>query len=106
MATIIREIRIDDETTFRFTVKDQAGAPVDLSDPQTAITLRIKKPNSAAYDVVPQYETDGSDGKLVYQFGAGELDIKGIWQVQVSMDIPTTGKRKSTVVPFEVYPNL
>lgn len=106
MAAIIKEIRIDDETVFRLTVKDQAGAVVDLSDPATTVTLRIKKPSGAPYDVIPQFETDGADGKLLYQFGSGELDIKGLWHVQVCMDLPNVGKRKTTITPFEVFPNL
>ena len=56
----------------------------------------IKRPNEVGVKVTTPFNTNGSDGKLKYVFIAGDLDIVGLYEVQVSLVTPLwTGKSSS-----------
>ena len=56
----------------------------------------IKRPNEVGVKVIAAFNTTGVDGKLRYIFIAGDLDIVGLYEVQVSLVTPNwTGKSSS-----------
>lgn len=56
----------------------------------------IKRPNEVGVKVTVPFNTTGADGKLRYIFIAGDLDIVGLYEVQVSLVTPLwTGKSSS-----------
>lgn len=99
-----REIRVNDETRIDITVRDENNMPIDLSQ-AVAITLKVRKPDGSVVDRPVTFITNGEDGAISYQMTPGELDQKGIWRLQVYLELGS-GVRRSTIIPFEVYPNL
>lgn len=56
----------------------------------------IKRPNEIGVKVTAIFNTNGVDGKLKYVFISGDLDIVGLYEVQVSLITPLwTGKSSS-----------
>ena len=62
----------------------------------SAISYLIKDPNQIVVTKTAGFNTDGSDGKVKYTFVAGDLDIVGLYEVQVNVITPTwTGTSSS-----------
>ena len=56
----------------------------------------IKRPNEISVKVTVPFNTDGTDGKLRYIFAAGDLDIVGLYEVQVSLETPLWDGKSSS----------
>ncbi len=100
------EIHKDDiGTDFQISVKD-GGTAVDLS---TATTKDIifGKPDGTGITHAASFLTPpGSDGVLRYKSVAGDLTPAGIWTLQASVVIPSSGTWKSDVHSFRVHDNV
>lgn len=95
-------------TVFIFTVRDQAGAIVNLA---TAILLDAKfraGPVATTKTFTGTLLTDGTDGKFFYATAAvGDLDVDHkSWQRQGDVDVPGLYTGRTEVKTFSVFPNL
>jgi hypothetical protein len=100
------DLRVNDYgTVFTVTVEDENGV-VNLSAATTKEII-FRKPGSANTTLTApaSFVTDGSDGKISYTFGLGDLSAAGKWQWQVHVVLPS-GEWSSSVQAFEVKANL
>ena len=98
------EIHVDDVgTAFTLTIKDGDSA-VNIS---TATTKKIviKKPSGTKLTYNTAFVSDGSDGKMVYNAAAGDLDEAGTYKLQ-SYVIISDGTFYTDITSFKVYRNL
>jgi hypothetical protein len=51
------------------------------------------------------FETDGSDGVLIYVSREGDISVLGSWQWQAYIETPI-GHWHTDITAFTVYPNL
>lgn len=96
-------------TTITLTVKNQAGAVVDISSADTTKKMRIKKPDGTVSEVDAGFTgNDGTDGKLTYSTiittfpdgGEGE-----VWLVQAYL-VMTGFTGYTSAINVQVWPNL
>jgi len=81
------EIHIDDVgTEFRFALVDQDGILNVAS--ASSITISLRKPDLATDVWTAALETDGTDGIIVYNTIADDLDTPGWWKAQVIVIFP------------------
>jgi hypothetical protein len=90
-------------TQFTVTVSD-SGVVVNLSTASTKEII-LSKPSGDKLTKTASLVTDGSDGKIKYVTVANDLDVIGLWKLQVHVILPT-GEWHSDVSEFRVYPNL
>ncbi len=104
----INEIRVNDiGTVFEVQVRDNDDAVVDISPVGSTFLYTFLKPNGSYLNKTPSLLTDGSDGRLVYTAGSGDLDQSGLWRLQVYVTLPTpSGNWRSDIDSFRVWPNL
>lgn len=69
------------------------------------IEYTMTKPDGSSVVKTATLFTDGTDGKVVYNTVAGDLDQVGIWKLQVKVTLPT-GTWNSNIEKFRVYANL
>lgn len=97
--------RLNDEgVNFLLTVRNQDNEIIDLS----AVTVKkflFRKPNNSILEVVPDFDTDGTDGVLSYYTVTSDLDVIGIWEVQVYIE-NSEGNYHSGYVRFRVGENI
>lgn len=97
--------RNDIGTVLEVTIKDQAGAVVNL----TGATLKqIVFHNVLCAGPEPKtavFTTDGTDGKIQYVTVAGDLHPAALCQVQAHVTIPS-GSWHSTVMDLLILENL
>lgn len=105
------EIHVGDVgTAFRDTVLDEEGAVIDLSS-ATELVMWFEKPAATDGDApeVVEYAaelvTDGTDGKVQYVVGEGDLDRAGRWRAQFKA-VVGTGTVHGSVHKFKVLANL
>lgn len=97
--------RTDTGIQFIVTVTNkQTGAVVNLSA-ATGILFIFRKPDKTVYSQNGSLYTDGTDGKLTYTSDSSDLDVYGIWRLQVSYTINSNTKLSSEV-SFLVDKNL
>ena len=97
------EIHEDDiGTRLLLTMNDCDGA-IDISTASTK-QLILEKPDGTTATETLSFLTDGSDGKVYYDFVLDDLDQVGSWGYQVK--IVMTGTWRSNIVHFTVYPNI
>lgn len=101
---VLREVRFADQVRIEVTVYKEDGTVIDISG-ATVKDFVFRKPDGELWTEDATFVTDGTDGKLYYQVGVDELDQVGLWKLQVSLNLGI-GIRRSTIVPFEVHPNL
>ena len=92
-------------TIFRLTIKDTAGAAIDVS---TAVTKYIYFKNPAGTTLPAKtaaFTTDGTDGKIQYTTIAGDIDMVGTWHVQGYVET-SLGKFWTEKDSFKVYSTL
>jgi hypothetical protein len=98
-------------TVFVFTVRDQAGAIVDLST-ATKLDAKFRAGPKGATKTFSLPDTalltDGTDGKFFYATAAvGDLDVAhDCWQRQGDVDVPGLYTGGTEVRTFAVKPNL
>ena len=71
----------------------------------TTLTFLIKKPDEVVISVTASFNTDGTDGKLIYAFVTGDLPLEGLYEVQIALVTPTWSD-KSTSYFFTVRDTL
>lgn len=78
--------------------------PIDLST-ASPITIYISRPDNTLISGAASFVTNGKDGKVQYVTQANDLNIQGIYKIQVKYVI--SGLTKHTVKgEFVVEPNL
>ena len=90
-------------TIFTITIYDDTSV-VDIST-ATNKQLYFRKPDGTTATVSGTFLTNGSDGKLTYTFGSGELDVDGRWRMQAYLTFPS-GNWYSDITTFKVYDNI
>ncbi len=63
------------------TCRDEDGNDIDVSS-YTAITVKFKS-SKAKLSKTATFQSDGIDGKIMFSFGEGEMDIDGDWKGQI-----------------------
>lgn len=88
-------------TRFEITITN-FGIAYDISA-ATLITLRLEKPDGTTINKTAVFESDGTNGVVLYTLEAGVIDTDGEWKYQVYLTFPTGGwwSEQGT---FEVYP--
>lgn len=101
------DVFVNDETTYRDTIKDQNGRTVNLSAAQiiTGPTYTFVKPDETTLIQDGVLSTDGSDGRVEYTMQEGEQDQPGIWRRQVFI-IFENGAFSTDVKTQRVLPRL
>lgn len=95
----------DQGTRLEFTVVDQAGAPVDISNATLTDALKLRIHAGQAKLRTPTFVSDGADGKMQYITVAGDLVPFGDWELQGQI-IDIDGEWHSLLKGFEVRCNL
>ncbi len=92
-------------TVFRFAIRNQDDAVVDLSS-ASLLEIRFRKPDRTTILVkTATLVTDGTDGLIQYVTIAGDLDTSGPWTRQARVTIPA-GDFWSEVIAFQVEDNI
>jgi len=80
---------------------------VDILDISTATELYVifGKPDSTSIEVSASFQTDGSNGVLIFLTTGAELDMVGMWKIQARVVMPAWAGY-SGIAEFEVFPNL
>ena len=98
------EIHLNDiGTQFLLTVKDGSSA-VDISSATTKQII-IKKPSGTKVTANTAFSTDGTDGKMYYNAGDGDLDEAGSYKLQGKVVI-SDGTFYTDITSFKVHRNL
>ncbi len=91
------EIHVGDiGTIIRATIKDENNAIVDISD-ATSKSMTFKKPSGTNVVQNPSLFTDGTDGKMQYITQTGDIDEKGLWQLQARVVKDFMGIERKTI---------
>ncbi len=99
------EIHVDDiGTRFRFVVKDEDDAIVDISS-ASLLEITFQKPSGTELVVTGEIYTDGTDGIMYYQAVEGDLNEHGHYKVQGRVEVDA-GPFHTTIGTFRVYCNL
>lgn len=97
-------IRVGDVgTVFVLTIYDDDGNILDIST-ATSKVFRFKN-STEVVEKTGSFLTDGKDGKVVYVFQNGDIDISGTWKVQAVVTMPG-GYWQSSIETFRVEKNL
>lgn len=98
------EIHVGDiGTIFEVSVLDGTTV-VDIST-ATVKQLLLRKPSGTLLTKAAVFKTTGTDGVLQYTTVSGDLNEKGVWSLQVYIELPT-GKWHSDRQNFTVHENL
>jgi hypothetical protein len=99
------EIHVGDVgTRFIVTVYNQNSQLIDLGI-ATSLTIRFRNPSGVSSDKTAVLYTNGSDGKLMYELEAGDIDIAGTWKYQAIIEF-AGGTWHTNVTNFIVYENI
>lgn len=90
-------------TKFEVTIKDNELI-VDISDATTKEII-FKKPDDSVLTKPASFTTDGIDGKMEYSVVSGDLNVSGLWKLQVRIVTPS-GEWKTDITDFPVVDNL
>lgn len=101
------DVFVNDQTTYRATIKDANGRTINLADPQVTEDpmFLFVKPDGTSFERVATLTTDGSDGQVQYSMVGGEQDQAGVWQIQVIV-VFGNGTFSSDVRNQHVQPKL
>lgn len=91
-------------TLFVITVKDEAGAVVNIST-ATVTEIIFKLPGGTILTKTGAFATDGSDGVLHYTTIVGDLSTVGNWGMQAHVTMPA-GEWHSDETSFRVWENI
>lgn len=73
-------------TIFEITVLENNVA-LDISA-ATDQKILFRKPDGTVLTKTAAFTTDGTDGKIEYQSQAGDIDVKGTWEIQGRLVLP------------------
>jgi len=91
-------------TIFRLTIKDTAGAAIDVSTASVKY-IYFQDPSGVKTQKTAAFYTDGTDGKIQYTTVAGDIDEVGTWMVQGYVET-SLGKFWTEKDSFKVYSTL
>ena len=91
-------------TIFRLTIKDTAGAAIDVSTASVKY-IYFQDPSGVKTQKTAAFYTDGTDGKIQYTTTAGDIDLVGTWMVQGYVET-SLGKFWTEKDSFKVYSTL
>ena len=77
------------------------GSGIDVSE-FTTRTVVLRAPSGVIKEKVAAFESDGTDGRLVFTPVAGDFDEVGEWLLQVQLEEGTEQFVPSSVVAFGV----
>lgn len=98
------EIHVGDiGTLLRGTVKEN-GVVVDISS-ATAKKFKLKPPDGPSIVVDASFETNGTDGVLVYRTMDGDLSVSGMWRIQGYAELGIW-KGHTDIIEKYIYDNL
>ena len=99
------DFHIGDTTRYTMLVRSRTkNRPLNLSAASSK-QIRFEKPDGTTFDRDATFTTDGSDGKIYYEWQANELDTEGKWYAQAM--IVDGGKSWSgDIEEFEVGGNI
>lgn len=106
MATrIVEQFHVNDTPKLILTMKDPNVIPQTAHDisAMTTKTLKVMKPDGTQASFTASFTTDGTDGKIEYQFAKTELDQAGWWDVYGFVSNATLNFRSNSI-RFEVFP--
>lgn len=87
MSTSTTDVRqFDTGTKLKITVLEN-GVPVDISS-ATLVMMKFRKKDKTILEVVADFDTDGTDGVIVYTSGSADFDISGEWKMQAYLETP------------------
>jgi len=93
--------------TIKVTIKDDEGAVYPFDSATTTITFYFEKPSGAKFNRTGSAFTDGSDGIVQYSVSSTEIDVPGLWSLQVSIsDSSTSTTLFTTIYDFRVERQL
>lgn len=90
---------------IRFTIRNQDGIIIDLSDPGYTTTIVLKRAGSTKTTYDSEFQTDGSDGKVFYRTVPADLDKAGPWKAQCIVTVGTD-EYPTNVANFTVSPRI
>ncbi len=96
--------RVGDVGTVIEMLIQEDGSAMDLSG-ATTMQIIFRKPDGSKLEKDASFKTDGTDGRLKYTIGAGDLDQVGVWSCQAKV-IFAGGLWTSSINSFEVLENL
>jgi hypothetical protein len=89
---------------------DDLATPLDISDagptPLTTKVVRFGKPSGVTVNKTLSFVTDGTDGQMVYEFIAADLDEIGKWEHQIFLTFDDGSYYPGSVGIFEVLDNI
>lgn len=94
----------DTGTAFIITLKDNNGVVFDVSGASER-KIFFRKPSGTIISKDMTLVTSGTDGKVRYVTGIGDIDEAGNWKMQVKITISGAVKR-SNIYKFKVERNL
>jgi len=101
------EIRYGDVgAQFNFTITKADGSVEEGLATATSKTVIFTKPNGTSITKDLSLTTDGTDGKVYYVTVEGDLDVVGIWRLQVAFTLSGGNHFKTNIRTFKVHANL
>jgi hypothetical protein len=76
------------------------GDPVDVSS-ATVITFKLTAPDKTVKEMAGTFVNNGTDGRLIYETIAGDIDQHGTWYISVYIEM-TGWSGHSERKPFTV----
>lgn len=78
--------------------------PFDISL-ATSKLVTLEKPDGSTISRAGTFETDGTDGVLLYSTVSGDINATGHWHAQAVVTFPNGDTFHSDRVRFRVWPN-
>jgi len=97
------EIQLKSTPVFRITVTD--GGTFRPVDSFTTLEFRFEKTNHSTMIRTGSFETDGTDGVVIYKALKEEIDISGQWKLQFH-GIDGTDEIFTEIDTFNVIGNI
>ena len=109
MTDASRPAYVIQEATFgpaiEFQLINSAGAAIDVSAADVRQVI-LRKPSGAAVTKTAAFSSDGTDGKIRYVWGSGDLDEAGVWKAQPRASDTGVYDYYGRVVEIKVEANL
>jgi len=68
-------------TLLRFDIVKPDGTPLDVSAAATKV-ISFQRPSGVTFERAASFQTDGTNGVLLYTTVVGDIDVDGYWHLQ------------------------
>ena len=103
--TIERIPRDDYGYYWTFTVTDEDGTALNISD-ASSVTFKIGRYLGVTNTVKTMtFDDDGSDGKVKVKFSSGDIDTCGYYDAEIQVNY-ASGRRTTKNLTIQVVPDL